>query len=198
MGSSDNSNPQQLKVYSSDEKECLPLALHHTPLTVSFAIFTGIGGSSSSSSASVDSDITILVADPSPEEENVMDGRISYSVNAHKELCGIHKPGYGSLTTELIVKGSQYANNRAMQVHDMLASSLVELDAACAVDKNRRLEKMRAVNHLKSMANVKKIDASCTDMMIDIESDKQLPGDDPLLSWSHLHQSVDSTSVNDK
>jgi hypothetical protein len=32
----------QVKLHSSDEREPLPLALHHTPLSVTFGVFDGI------------------------------------------------------------------------------------------------------------------------------------------------------------
>ena len=38
----ENGNRTSLRVHSEDEKESLPLALHHIPLTVSFAIFEGM------------------------------------------------------------------------------------------------------------------------------------------------------------
>jgi exosome complex component RRP45 len=46
-----------LTIFSSDEREPLPLALHHTPLSVTLGIFKGVrqSGSSSSSSANTSS-----------------------------------------------------------------------------------------------------------------------------------------------
>lgn len=35
----------------------------------------------------------MLVCDPSAEEELCMDGCIMFSINAHKELCALQKPG---------------------------------------------------------------------------------------------------------
>jgi exosome complex component RRP45 len=87
---------RNLKLYSGDEREPLPLALHHTPLTVSIGLFRDTSSSSSTSSggggghasgggASLEG--LIFVSDPSHAEELAMDGLMSFSVNSHRYVC---------------------------------------------------------------------------------------------------------------
>lgn len=92
------SNTQQsfttrnLKLYTGDEREPLPLALHHTPLTVSIGLFCRSdsssrsqtdGGGEASGNDKVKGGL-VFVSDPSRAEEMAMDGQISFSVNSHR------------------------------------------------------------------------------------------------------------------
>ena len=179
----------EVKVYSADEREPLPLALHHTPLTVSFAIMQD------------SNNLTLLLADPTLHEECAMDGRISYSVNAHKELCGIHKPGNGCLTRELIVQGAQLAYTRATVLHDLLSSALADLETTSTKEKMIRLERMKKANYerkLQLQATVFNFNNSNNSINNSIDPMANVINyDDPVLSWSSLHQSVASVSNAD-
>jgi exosome complex RNA-binding protein Rrp42 (RNase PH superfamily) len=79
-------------VHTLEERAPVPLSIHHTPVSVTFGIVHVHGGAS------------VVFVDPSDREELVMDGRITISVNAHSELCGVHKLGKaasGSASTAL-------------------------------------------------------------------------------------------------
>lgn len=93
------SNTQQsfitksLKLFTGDEREPLPLALHHTPLTVSLGLFCASAtpsktqtdeGAAVPSGSSRNEGGLIFVSDPSRQEELAMDGQISFSVNYHR------------------------------------------------------------------------------------------------------------------
>ena len=41
-----------------------------------------------------------------------MDGSLSFSINAHRELCAIQKPGEVAVTPALILKG--YCSHRSL------------------------------------------------------------------------------------
>lgn len=71
-------------VLHSDEKEPTPLPLHHTPLTVTFALYTDPSGATTSVSALID---------PSYREELVMDGTTTFSFNKYGEMCSLDFPG---------------------------------------------------------------------------------------------------------
>ena len=75
-------------VHSFMDRAPVPLSIHHTPVSVTF----GVCSANTASSAAVGARATVF-ADPTEREELVMDGRITVSVNAHKELCGVHKLG---------------------------------------------------------------------------------------------------------
>jgi exosome complex component RRP45 len=65
-------------VHSFQDRAPVPLSIHHTPISISFGVFADGDG---------------VVVDPTVREEMVMDGRLIVSVNAHAELCGVHKIG---------------------------------------------------------------------------------------------------------
>ena len=71
-------------VLHSDEKEPTPLPLHHTPLTMSFALFSDPTGATMTVSA---------LADPSHREELVMNGNVTFSFNKYGEICSLDFAG---------------------------------------------------------------------------------------------------------
>jgi exosome complex component RRP45 len=83
------SNTQQsyttrnLKLYTGDEREPLPLALHHTPLTVSIVLFC-LSDTAAATSEDASKGGLLFVCDPSRQEELAMDGQVSFSVNSHR------------------------------------------------------------------------------------------------------------------
>ena len=64
---------------------------------VTFGIFKGIVNDTTGATS------TILVLDPSNYEEVVMDGTISFSINAQREVCSIMKPGGSGVTASEIL-----------------------------------------------------------------------------------------------
>jgi exosome complex RNA-binding protein Rrp42 (RNase PH superfamily) len=85
---------RSLKIYTADEREPLPLALHHTPLSVSIGLFCTRDTPPESSAKQQQQqpgrdekngvEGLLFVSDPSREEERAMDGQISFSVNSHR------------------------------------------------------------------------------------------------------------------
>jgi exosome complex component RRP45 len=79
-------------VHHSDDREPLPLALHHTPLSVSLGVFkntslpaaNNAGGEADEGKVKGVSRPLLLVTDPTLQEEAAMDGRVSFSINAHR------------------------------------------------------------------------------------------------------------------
>jgi exosome complex RNA-binding protein Rrp42 (RNase PH superfamily) len=60
-----------------------PLAIHHSPICVTFGLFPDGDGASTNGIKGV--------IDPSAEEEACMGGRITYCLTPHAELCTLHK-----------------------------------------------------------------------------------------------------------
>jgi len=123
----------KIQVYSSLEREPFPLALHHTPLSCSIALFKLPTAKNASEGSSPDfasnkcflqgskaSNALALVCDPSLAEERVMDGRIIISMTAHLELCAIHKPGGIPVSTEAILASTKLAVERIRILHGCL------------------------------------------------------------------------------
>lgn len=209
---------QQLRVFTSDEREPLPLALHHTPLTVTFALFADIPTDSGGAAAATGTGAgtaTVLVADPTAAEARVMSGIISYSINAHRELCGVHKPGSCPLSQELVIKGAQLATTRALQLHQLLSSALQDLEGSDAEAKRVRLEALRQsaarrgwqdeTNGAAPASSAEDGTSGSSEGGNVIRAGRAagqpalapVQRNDPILAWGNLHQSVESVSVND-
>eukprot|EP01035_Chromulina_nebulosa_P016798 gene16798-22279_t len=89
----------QIKIYDSNEREPLPLALHQVPLSLTVALFRLKEEDFSVNQKSnrfeheyiIKSDFTneslCLLIDPSIEEIRNCDGVIVVALNAHNELC---------------------------------------------------------------------------------------------------------------
>lgn len=67
-------------IHSPDDREPLPLALHHTPLLVTFGVMMRRKDSDQRSGMQ----LPILLCDPTAMEEPFVDGSITVCVNAHK------------------------------------------------------------------------------------------------------------------
>lgn len=89
-------------IHNSDEREPLPLALHHTPLSITIGIFK----------TSIESQSIILIADPSNEEEIWMNGALQFCINAHGEICVVNKKGNVGIRSSIIMKAVTLASDR--------------------------------------------------------------------------------------
>ena len=85
----------KVHVFSSTEREPLPLALHHTPLAASIGLFrlqpqhltnkdTNSIDNSFLIQNSKNNNVIAIVCDPSLDEELTLDGSLCISINAHK------------------------------------------------------------------------------------------------------------------
>ena len=84
----DSSVPGGLVVHSFDDREGVPLTLHHFPVCLTFASFEEGG---------------VIVVDPSSLEESTCDGRLTISVTPQGELCAVQKAqGYGMALTDVM------------------------------------------------------------------------------------------------
>ncbi|KAI8106870.1 hypothetical protein M9434_001524 [Picochlorum sp. BPE23] len=84
----DSSVPGGLVVHSLDDREGVPLTLHHFPVCLTFASFD---------------EGDVIVVDPSSLEESTCDGRLTISVTPQGELCAVQKAqGYGMSQTDVM------------------------------------------------------------------------------------------------
>jgi len=113
-------------VHHSDEKPTTPLPLHHVPIVVTFGLMEN-------------EDEISAILDPSEREEAVMSGRISFSINAHKELCSIHKIGGCPLSPQRLVKLGERASLRGAEVHSWMTSELLNADNKAQAERRTRL-----------------------------------------------------------
>lgn len=76
----------------------------------------GSSAASSSSSSAIVPGGDAAVLDPSLLEEQVYNGRITFVMNAHKELCGVHKLGGAPMTPEALLAATKVAGARAQEL----------------------------------------------------------------------------------
>jgi exosome complex component RRP45 len=99
----------QLTVHPPTEKEPVPLSIHHIPICVTFGIF---------------SDGRLLVVDPEWKEEKVQSGRITMTLNAHRELCAIQKAGGVPLSVDQILEGARIAQMKVVEITQIIQQAL--------------------------------------------------------------------------
>lgn len=179
-----SSSSGSIVIHSSDEREPLPLALHHTPLAVTIGIFKDIVKAEGKSQ-------TVLIGDPCKSEEKAMDGSIVFSINTHKELCAIHKPGGVAVPIETILAATKMAEQRAETLHAVLQTGLQVLEQNVEADRKSRLDVLRA-----SRAAAEAADPADPSVAMAVEEggalaahgDGGIDRDDPVLSWALLHR----------
>lgn len=118
-------------VHHSDEREALPLALHHAPVCLTFALFED--------SAPQKQRRQHFVLDPTDIEEEGMNGRITYALNAQKEICALHKDGGAPVSADTLLSCLQMAATKVSELHKMLASALEAADSKAIKERTLRL-----------------------------------------------------------
>ena len=95
------------RLLSANVKEPTPLPLHHTPLTISFALFAihpddddekdaGKQGRVTTASSTT----TALLVDPTDREELCQTGHVTLALNAHREICLVDFSGGCEITVD--------------------------------------------------------------------------------------------------
>jgi len=141
-------------VHPVSERDPLPLAIHHHPVTASFAMFS-LGSSSSGD--------TMTVLDPTRLEEECMLGKMVLGVNAYREICTLHLAGQVIINKGLVLKLATIAAEKAKKVVEKIKACLAEDEKArkshgprgfsAALRKKSILQNATAAKHF-SLASV--------------------------------------------
>ncbi|CAL1279380.1 unnamed protein product [Larinioides sclopetarius] len=99
----------EVTVHSLDDREPVPLNLHHMPIAINMALY-GQG--------------TNIVMDPTEAEERIADGCYIVGMNAHQEVCFIHRRGSLMLPEDTIEKCIKSAVVRAQTVTQTIRAAL--------------------------------------------------------------------------
>lgn len=97
-----------------------------------------VGGAASSSSslsggeAVTDASGVAVLLDPTSREEAVCDGSVSFVLNAHKELCGVHKLGGAAISPATLVRIARVAAEKAGALVALLREALAAAEKAAA------------------------------------------------------------------
>lgn len=106
-----------VKVHSWKDQEPAPLAIHHTPVSVTFGFLETEDGE-------------VSVVDPSEEEELVLSGTMSVSMNGHGDICSIQKPGGCAIEVDTMLRCMSLAAIRSreliLQIEGEVKKSLQE------------------------------------------------------------------------
>ncbi|XP_073459546.1 exosome complex component RRP45 [Aquarana catesbeiana] len=100
---------EEVTVYSLEEREPVPLSIHHMPICVSFAFFQ---------------QGTYLLVDPSEREERVMDGLLVIAMNKHREICTIQSSGGIMLLKEQVLRCSKITGVKVAEITELIQKAL--------------------------------------------------------------------------
>ncbi|KAM8764127.1 exosome complex component RRP45 [Rhynchonycteris naso] len=100
---------EEVTLYTPEERDPVPLSVHHVPVCVSFAFFQ---------------QGTFLLVDPSEREERVMDGLLVIAVNKHREVCTIQSSGGIMLMNEQVLRCSKIAGVKAAEITELIQKAL--------------------------------------------------------------------------
>jgi hypothetical protein len=99
----------EVTIHSMEERTPVPLSIHHIPICVTFGFF---------------SELDVIVVDPELKEECVINGRMTITMNVHKELCGIQKSGGNAIMAESVIKCSKIAAVKTAELTELMNQTL--------------------------------------------------------------------------
>jgi exosome complex component RRP45 len=117
-------------------KEASPLPLHHTPLSISFALIPADDAVHSSSSST---EVAALV-DPTDREELVQLGSLTVAMNVHSEVCLLDYGGGCELTPDKLKECWKLADVSIKQLCQLLEGSLQQADEQAQRERLERLK----------------------------------------------------------
>ncbi|XP_043726960.1 exosome complex component RRP45 [Cervus elaphus] len=99
----------EVTLYTLEERDPVPLSIHHMPICVSFAFFQ---------------QGTYLLVDPSEREERVMDGLLVIAMNKHREICTIQSSGGIMLLKDQVLRCSKIAGVKVAEITELIQKAL--------------------------------------------------------------------------
>jgi len=105
-------NDGKVTVHPLWERDPVPLSIHHMPIAITFGI------------VQLDKDMQVLIVDPTFIEESVLSGKMTFTMNIHRELCGLQKAGGSPLSTKNIVSASKVAMIKVQELTNSLQIAL--------------------------------------------------------------------------
>nr|XP_022322311.1 exosome complex component RRP45-like isoform X5 [Crassostrea virginica] len=96
-------------VHPSDEKDPIPLSVHHMPICVTFSFYE---------------QGKYLLVDPTDKEEKVMDGKMIIGMNKHREICTLQVSGEMLLMKDQVLRCSNIAVVKVTEVTELIQRAL--------------------------------------------------------------------------
>ncbi|CAK7316749.1 exosome complex component RRP45 [Vulpes vulpes] len=100
---------EEVTLYTPEERDPVPLSIHHMPICVSFAFFQ---------------QGTYLLVDPNEREERVMDGLLVIAMNKHREICTIQSSGGIMLLKDQVLRCSKIAGVKVLEITELIQKAL--------------------------------------------------------------------------
>ncbi|XP_077156530.1 exosome complex component RRP45 isoform X2 [Paroedura picta] len=100
---------EEVTLYTPEERDPVPLSIHHMPICVSFAFFQ---------------QGTYLLVDPSEQEERVMDGLLVIAMNKHREICTIQSSGGIMLLKDQVLMCSKITGVKVAEITELIQKAL--------------------------------------------------------------------------
>ncbi|XP_067662910.1 exosome complex component RRP45-like [Haliotis asinina] len=100
---------EEVTVHSPEERDPVPLSVHHMPICCTFAFFT---------------QGKHLLVDPSLVEEKVMDGKMVIGMNKHREICMLQITGEMLLLKEQVLRCSNVAVVKVTEISELILKAL--------------------------------------------------------------------------
>ncbi|XP_053114125.1 exosome complex component RRP45 isoform X2 [Hemicordylus capensis] len=100
---------EEVTLYTPEERDPVPLSIHHMPICVSFAFFQ---------------QGTYLLVDPSEQEERVMDGLLVIAMNKHREICTIQSSGGIMLLKDQVLRCSKITGVKVAEITELIQKAL--------------------------------------------------------------------------
>ncbi|KAK3596522.1 hypothetical protein CHS0354_021026 [Potamilus streckersoni] len=99
----------EITIHPIEERDPVPLSVHHMPLCVTFAFFE---------------QGKYLVVDPTDLEEKVMDGKMVIGMNKHREICTLQITGDIQLEKDQVLRCSNIAVVKVTEMTELIHKAL--------------------------------------------------------------------------
>uniref|UniRef100_A0A803Q9H9 Protein ECERIFERUM 7 n=1 Tax=Cannabis sativa TaxID=3483 RepID=A0A803Q9H9_CANSA len=139
---------QEVIVHPLEERDPLPLIIHHLPIAITFAF---IGSESS------------VVIDPTHYEEAVMGGRMTTTLNANGDICSIQKAGGEGVLQSVIMQCLRIASVKAGDITQKIKKAVDSFDTQRALKKIKRHPASTAMDIDEVDSKLKKIKSELVD-----------------------------------
>ncbi|KAK7097276.1 exosome complex component RRP45-like [Littorina saxatilis] len=100
---------QEITIHTSDERDPIPLSIHHMPLCVTFAFFH---------------QGKFLLIDPQEREERVTEGKMVIGMNKHREICMLQVTGQMLLHQDKVKQCTKMAFVKVVEMTELIQEAL--------------------------------------------------------------------------
>ncbi|CAG8659862.1 11637_t:CDS:2 [Acaulospora morrowiae] len=98
-----------ITIHSFEQRNPIPLTIHHTPICVTFAFFENGD---------------LWVVDPCLQEEQIRQGDMTITINENNEICVLSKAGGVPLSMDQIVQCSKIATSKVELITEQIRKAL--------------------------------------------------------------------------